>query len=114
MLWNVLVKAAIERTSIEASCADLSEAVDGNTLREHIKAVLSVSQLADLEAGLNQALAGCLPADIPHQGAGVAIDAHDEPFYGKTPELLTYTCRGQAKRGTSHFVRIASAYLMWR
>ncbi len=114
MMWNVLVKAALERTSIEASCADLSEVVDSNTLRERMNARLGASQLADVEAELNEALAACLPADIPHQGVGVAIDTHDEPFYGKTTALLAYTCRGQAKKGTSHFVRIASAYLMWR
>jgi putative transposase len=44
----------------------------------------------------------------------VAIDTHDEPFYGKTPELLTYTCKAQAKAGTTHFFRIASAYVIWR
>jgi hypothetical protein len=114
MLWNVLVKAAIERSSIEASCADLSEVVDSNTLREQVNAKLDVSRLAELEAELNEALAACVPTDIPQQGMGVAIDTHDEPFYGKTPALLAYTCRGQAKKGTSHFVRIASAYLMWR
>ncbi len=114
MMWNVLVKAAVERTSIEATCADLSGVVASNTLREQLNARLGVNQLAELEAELNEALAACLPADIPRQGVGVAIDTHDEPFYGKTPGLLAYTCRGQAKKGTSHFMRIASAYLMWR
>jgi hypothetical protein len=40
-------------------------------------------------------------------------DTHDEPFYGKTPELLTYTRKGQAKAGTTHFFRIATAYVSW-
>jgi putative transposase len=44
----------------------------------------------------------------------VALDLHDEPFYGKTPELRTYTCKGQAKAGTTHFFRIATAYVIWR
>jgi hypothetical protein len=114
MMWNVLVKAAIERTSIQASCADLSEVVDSNTMREQINARLGVNQLAKLEVELNEALAACWPTDVPRQGMDVAIDTHDEPFYGKTPALLAYTCRGQANKGTSHFVRIASAYLMWR
>ena len=42
------------------------------------------------------------------------IDCHDEPFYGKTPEMRTYTCRDQAKKGTTRFFRIASASVMWR
>ena len=114
MMWNVLVKAAIERTSIEASCADLSQVVDSNTLREHVNTVLDVSRLAELELELNEALAACLPVEVPRQGVGVAMDTHDEPFYGKSPALLAYTCRGRARKGTTHFVRIASAYLMWR
>lgn len=112
MLWNVLMKASLERSSIEASCADLGEAVAGNTLREHLNAVLDVSQLAQLEAEWNAALAACLPDDLSEQALSVAIDTHDEPFYGKTPELLAYTCRGQARKGTSHFVRVGTAYLM--
>jgi hypothetical protein len=43
-------------------------------------------------------------------GLEVAIDTHDEPFYGKTRELRRYTCSGQAIVGTTHFFRIASAY----
>ena len=34
-------------------------------------------------------------------------------FYGKTPELLSYTCKTRAKAGTTHFFRIASAYVIW-
>ena len=44
----------------------------------------------------------------------MAIDCHDEPFYGKTLELRTYACRSEAKEGTTHFYRIASLYGMWR
>ena len=44
----------------------------------------------------------------------VALDTHDEPFYGKTPELRAYTCKTRAKAGTSRFFRIASAYVIWR
>jgi putative transposase len=44
----------------------------------------------------------------------VAIDFHDEPFYGKQESLRAVTCGGQAKKGTTHFVRIATAYVIWR
>ena len=44
----------------------------------------------------------------------MALDLHDEPFYGKTPELRTYACRGEAKEGTTYFYRVASLYVMWR
>jgi len=44
----------------------------------------------------------------------IAIDFHDEPFYGKQAETRKVTCAGRAKPGTTHFVRIATAYLIWR
>ena len=43
-----------------------------------------------------------------------AIDEHDEPFYGKTPELRTYAYRSRAKQGTTRFFRITSAYVIYR
>lgn len=55
-----------------------------------------------------------IPRGMPRGGLEVAIDTHDEPFYGKTPELLTYTCKTRAKAGTTHFFRVASAYVIWR
>jgi putative transposase len=44
----------------------------------------------------------------------MALDLHDEPFYGKTAELRTYACRSQAKEGTTYFYRLATLYVMWR
>ena len=44
----------------------------------------------------------------------MALDYHDEPFYGQTPELRSYACRSGAKEGTTHFYRLASLYVMWR
>jgi hypothetical protein len=38
----------------------------------------------------------------------MALDMHDEPLYGKTPELRTYACRGEAKEGTTYFYRVAT------
>ena len=54
-----------------------------------------------------------LQAEI-HNTLLSVLPSHDEPFYGKTAELFTYTCSGRAKAGTTHFFRIASAYVIWR
>jgi putative transposase len=75
---------------------------------------LEVAQLRPQEAEMNQALASAIPVAMPRGGVEVALDTHDEPFYGKTPELLTYTRKAQAKAGTTRFFRIASAYVIWR
>lgn len=111
---NVLLKAAAEGSSLEAVCNDQAGGMDSNTLREHLNAALDVAQLRQQEAEMNHALAWAIPPVMPRGGLEIAIDTHDEPFYGKTPELLTYTRKGKAKAGTTRFFRIATAYVIWR
>ena len=114
MTMDVLLKAAAQGSSIEAVCADLTDLADSNTLREQLNSALDVADLRQQEMELNLALSSAIPADMPSGGLEVAIDLHDEPFYGHSPELRTYTCKAQAKQGTSRFFRIASAYVIWR
>ena len=111
---NLLVKAAAESSSLEAICADTPSAVDGNTLRDQLNAALRVSQLRQQEAEMNAALQAAIPRGMPRGGLEIAIDTHDEPFYGKSAALLPYVCRGPAKDGTTRFFRIATAYVIWR
>lgn len=111
---NLLLKAVAEGSSLEAVGADSCGAVDGNTLREQLNAALAVHALREQEAEMNAALQAVIPAGMPGGGLEVAIDTHDEPFYGKTPALRAYTCKTHAKAGTTHFFRIASAYVIWR
>jgi len=114
MVLNVLLKAAIEQRSIDAVCADLVGVVDGNTLREALNRTLTVEQLRQHEVEFNAALAACIPAPMPRQGLEMALDFHDEPFYGHTEALRAYTVRGEARAGTTYFWRIATLYVLWR
>ena len=114
MALNVLLKAAIEKRSIEAVCADLAEVVDSNTLREALNRELTVTELRQYEGEFNEALADCIPSEMPRRGLEMAIDFHDEPFYGKSAALRAYTVRGEAREGTTYFWRIATLYVIWR
>ncbi len=114
MTLNVLLKAAMDNSSLEAACAELEQVAASNTLREQLNNELDVANLRQHEGELNAALASAIPTHLTRSGLEIAIDWHDEPFYGKTPELRTYVCRGPAKQGTTRFFRIATAYLMWR
>lgn len=114
MVLNVLLKAAIEKRSIEAVCGDLGDVVDSNTLREALNQALRVEDLRQHEAEFNAALAECIPVEMPRRGLEMVIDLHDEPFYGKSATLQAYTCRGEAHDGTTYFWRIASLYVIWR
>lgn len=111
---NLLVKAAAEGSSLEAVCSDQADGIDANTLREQLNAAFDVARLRQQEVEMNQALQAVIPTDMPRGGLEVALDTHDEPFYGKTPELVTYTRKAQARLGTTRFFRLASAYVIWR
>lgn len=114
LVLDVLVKAAVEGQTIESVCSDLALEVNSNTIREQLNTVLDVCDLRTHECEVNAGLARAIPVELPRRGREMALDWHDEPFYGKTPELRTYACRGQAKEGTTYFYRIASLYVMWR
>src|SRR5512141_1283191 len=114
VILDVVLKASAENSSIEAASNDLHEVADSNTIREYLNAALDSQALREQENEMNAALADCIPNSMPSTNVEVAIDCHDEPFYGKGAGLREVTCSGQAKKGTTHFMRIASAYVIWR
>jgi hypothetical protein len=114
MVMDILIKASAECSSVEAVCADLDDTADSNTIREYLNQALVVKELRQQEARANSALAECIPEALDRESIEMAMDFHDEPFYGKQQDTRKLTCSGQAKRGTSHFVRIATAYIIWR
>ena len=114
MVLDVIVKASAESSSIEAACQDLKEVADSNTIRDYLNTALDMTELREQEAEVNAALSASIPMSMKRDGIEVAIDFHDEPFYGKRSDLLAMTCKSRAKAGTTHFTRIATAYVIWR
>jgi hypothetical protein len=114
VILDVLLKASAESSSIEAASNDLQGVADSNTIREYLNAALDIQALREQQNEMNAALTECIPASMPRTKVEVAIDFHDEPFYGKQANLRAVTCSGQAKKGTTHFIRIANAYVIWR
>jgi putative transposase len=114
MILDVILKASAENSSIEAASADLEGVADSNTMREYLNAALDANKLREQETAMNAALAESIPSSLQRKALEVAIDFHDEPFYGKQEALRKVTCHGQAKKGTTHFVRIATAYVIWK
>ena len=114
MLYDVLMKAASENISIDAACRDLEQSASGNRIRELLNEQLSIEQLQQYEQQINEALASRLPHQLQSRSVEAAIDEHDEPFYGKTPELRAYACRSKPKAGTGRFFRIISLYVIYR
>ena len=60
-LYQVHVTAAARCSTIEATCRDLKEAPDSNTLRESLQAQLPREKIAELERECNRALASQWP-----------------------------------------------------
>lgn len=114
MVYDVLLKAATENISIDAACRDLEQTIGGNTLREIINEQLRPEHLDEYELAINQALSAHLPRQIRKARLEAAIDEHDEPYYGKSPEVRALTVRRQAPKGTAHFLRIVSLYVIYR
>lgn len=114
MILNILIKASAECSSVEAVCADLEETAGSNTIREYLNQSLALKELRQQEERANAALAECIPIGLDREEVELAMDFHDEPFYGKQEDTRKLTCCGQAKKGTTHFVRIATAYIIWR
>jgi putative transposase len=114
MVLDVLIKAAATQQTIECVCNDLDGMVSGETIRGYLNEQIKVDDLCDLEQRVNQALVAELPRRLWKTKLQVAIDLHDEPFYGHSAELLDFTCRGPAKKGTTRFFRLATAYVIFK
>ena len=111
---DVLIKAAATQQTIECVCNDLDEVVSGEAIRGYLNKQIRVDGLHELERRVNQALVAGLPKRLWKPKLQIAIDLHDEPFYGHTPELSAYTCRGPARKGTTRFFRLATAYVIFK
>src|SRR5918998_4575691 len=111
-LLQVLLGVTVNRATSEALCADLVGTPDPETIRRYLNAQLRVDDLPALEDHVNAALADAIPAHVWARARDVAIDFHDRPYYGKTPQADGLWVRGEAHDGTTRFYRVATAYLI--
>ena len=111
-LWRILVGAAARHTTIEAVCADLLNAPHANTVRGYLTAQLPPQAIPELEQQWNNALATAIPDWLCTRPQAVAVDFHDEPYYGcsHATDPDNWVCRGEAQAGTTYFYRCATAY----
>jgi hypothetical protein len=111
-LINILLGVAANCGTVQALSTDLVGSPDPETIRGYLREQLRVEDLPELEQRLNAALAKEIPARVWRQACDVALDFHDRPYYGKTSQEEGLWVRAQAKDGTTHFYRIATAYVM--
>jgi hypothetical protein len=110
-LYQVLLGASVECSTIEAVCQELVGTPVGNTVRGYLNEQLCVEELPILEDQFNQALAAQLPQRIGRKLRVLVMDLHDRPYYGKIKQEEGLWVRGRARDGTTRFYRIATAYV---
>jgi len=109
---DIVVKASVEGSAIEGACNALVNAPTGMTVRTYLNETLPVTALQEMEVGLRTQLQANLPRRLWKRPLNLAMDFHDEPFYGKDPTLRAYTCRSAAQRGTTWFYRVTTVYVI--
>ena len=109
---DMVVKASVTGAAIEGTCNSLENAPSGMTVRSYLNDELPVTQLPEIERKMQIQLQADLPRRLWKKPLDLAMDFHDEPFYGKDPTLCAYACRGEAHQGTTWFYRIATVYVI--
>ncbi len=101
-IYRILVTAAATHSSIEATCKKLA-GPDSNTVRGYLKDQLTPDQITDLQQRCNQVLYSQWPHWLRDRPLNVAIDLHDEPYYGEPEDddPASYVCRCQKRAGTT-------------
>jgi putative transposase len=109
-VWDVLLAAAVEQTTVETMCDELA-GPSANTVRNALKGILpDGEEIADLEAPLNDMLVDRLPKRLWAGRMPCASDLVYIPYHGEHEEADEAIRRGQAKSGTTHFHCYATLY----
>jgi hypothetical protein len=104
-LWEVLVGACVDGTSVSTLCASSEAAPHANTVLHHLRTKLDLDALGKLANSLLQTEA----LDVLPDRAEFVVDLHLRPYYGDEADTdgLYYS---QARAGTTAFHAYATLY----
>lgn len=109
-IFEILIRAATQRDSIENTTKVLKNVPTSNDIRYHLE---KYPDLKSLESDLNTALQSRLPDGIREGKQKIAIDFNLIPYYGEpSPSEAPYIYRSQAKSGTCSFYAYATLYVI--
>ncbi len=111
-LLDVLLAVSAQKDIIEQVCADLQLKVGAETVRGYFNEQLQTANLPQLQEAVNRGLQKSLRRDVKGQLLEVAIDSHDQPYYGKSEQSAGLWVGGEAKNGTTKMYRVATAYVI--
>lgn len=109
-IFEILIRAATQRDSIENTARILTNVPTSNNIRYHLE---KYDNLDELETALNKGLQKYLPNYFKQTAHKIAIDFNLIPYYGEpSPSELPFICRSQAKNGTCSFYGYATLYVI--
>ncbi len=109
-LFQILVRAASKRDTIENTTKELEGISCSNNIRYHLK---KINNFNALEKQLNLSLKSQMPKGLKKKRQAIAIDLNLIPYYGNpSPEEAPYIYRSQAKNGTCSFYAYATLYVI--
>ena len=111
-LLDVLLAVSANKDTIEQVCADLKIKVGAETIRGYFNEQLKVENLFELQESVNAALQTSLNPDLKRQTLEVAIDFHDQGYYGKAEQSEGLWVGAEAKNGTTKVYRVATVYVI--
>lgn len=111
-LLDVLLAVSCQKGTIEQVCADLKIKVGAETIRGYFNQQLKVGKLTELQEAVNVALQRSVPAELKKQKLELALDFHDQSYYGKSEQAEGKWVGAEAKNGTTKVYRVATLYLI--
>ncbi len=111
-LLDVLVAVSVGKETIEQVSADLKIKVGAETIRGYFNEQLKVENLFQLQESVNLALQTSWQPQLKSQKLEVAIDFHDQSYYGKSEQAEGFWVGAEAKNGTTKVYRVATIYVI--
>jgi hypothetical protein len=109
-IFEILIRAATQRDSVENTTKILKNVPSSNDIRYHLE---KYSDIFALELDLNAALQSRLPDGIRQGKQKIAIDFNLIPYYGEpSPDEAPFIYRSKAKSGTCSFYAYATLYII--
>jgi hypothetical protein len=111
-LMDVLLAVCCQKETLEQVCSDLKIEVGAETLRGYLNEQLKVGNLSGLQEAVNLALQASVKAELKERPVDVAIDFHDQSYYGKSEQSEGLWVGAEAKNGTTKVYRVATLYVI--
>jgi hypothetical protein len=111
-LLDVLLAVSCQKDTIEQVCSDLKIKVGAETIRGYFNEQLKVENLDNLQEAVNLALQKSFSLELKEQKLEIAIDFHDQSYYGKLEQSIGKWVGAEAKNGTTKVYRVATLYII--